>query len=154
MTGGQASEHARSFLVSNDIFHQPELDIYSQMTYIVLKSCSSEAHLPEVSDIARLGRMNVKQVLRGLQTLVEVKLLTNKIYRQMIGDFQDDRLSWAAKGLLAFCKENPNGNIDELLELSSESGEDEHSIRRALKELGQYGYLEEYPEWSKIASPV
>ncbi|WP_409343583.1 hypothetical protein [Paenibacillus sp. MBLB4367] len=152
MAGGQASESTRNFTISNEIFHQPGLDIYAQMTYIVLKCYSSESHLPQVADISRLGRMNDKQTMKGLQTLVEIKLLPVKVFRQMIGDFQDDRLSWAAKGLLTFCKEHPDTNIQQLLELSSESGEDEHSIRKALKELSQFGYLEDYPEWSKLAN--
>ncbi|QYR21784.1 hypothetical protein KZ483_01705 [Paenibacillus sp. sptzw28] len=152
MADAQVNESARNFMLSNEIFQQPGVDIYAQMTYIVLKCYSSESYLPDLRVIAKHGRMNLKQVTKALQSLVELKILPHKIYRQMVGDFQDDRLSWAAKGLLTFCKEHPHVNLNDLLELSCESGEDEQSIRRALKELSQFGYLEEYPEWNKIAN--
>ncbi|SDO54375.1 hypothetical protein SAMN04487897_11677 [Paenibacillus sp. yr247] len=152
MSNGQANEGTRSFSISDDIFRQPGLDIFSQMVYIILKGFASESNFPELSVISKLGRMNDKQTMKALQSLVELKILPHKLFRRMVGDFQDDRLSWAAKGLLIFCKENPHINLHDLLELASESGEDEHSIRKALKELSQYGYLEEYPEWRQIAN--
>jgi DNA-binding MarR family transcriptional regulator len=138
--------------MSDDIFLQHGLDIYTQMAYINLKNFSAESNIPELSDISKLGRMDVKQTMKALQSLVELKFLSHKVFRRMVGDFRDDRLSWAAKGLLVFCKDNPQINFQDLLELASESGEDEHSIRKALNELSQYGYLEQYPEWSQIAN--
>lgn len=152
MDNGQAKDAARHFNLSDEVFHHPGMDIYTQMTFIVLKCYSSESNMPGLSDIAKLGRMSLKQATKALQQLVELRIVSHKIFRRMVGDFQDDRLSWAAKGLLTFCKENPNINLDDLVELSSESGEDEHSIRKALKELYEYGYLEEYPVWSRIAN--
>lgn len=150
MSNGQATESARHFTISDDIFRQPGLDIYSQMTCIILKGFSSESGLPELSEIAKLGRMNVKQVTKSLQSLVELKILPHKLFVRMVGSFQDDRLSWASKGLLLYCKEHPQVKLHDLVELTSESGEDELSIRNALRELNQHGYLEEYPEWRKI----
>lgn len=152
MDNGQAKEASRHFSLSDDIFRYPGMDIYTQMTVIVLKCFSSESNIPELTDIAKLGRMNVKQATKALQNLVDMKIISQKIFRRLVGDFQDDRLSWAAKGLLAFCKEHPHIQLDDLLELSSESGEDETSIRKALKELHQFGYLDEYPVWSQMAN--
>jgi DNA-binding MarR family transcriptional regulator len=152
MSNEPVNQSTRKFTMSDDIFLQPGLDIYTQMAYIILKNFSTESNIPELSDISKLGRMDVKQTMKALQSLVELELLSHKVFRRMVGDFRDDRLSWAAKGLLVFCKDNPQINFQDLLELASESGEDEHSIRKALNELSQYGYLEQYPEWSQIAN--
>jgi hypothetical protein len=152
MSNEPVNKSTGKFTMSDDIFLQPGLDIYTQMAYIILKNFSTESNIPELSDISKLGRMDVKQTMKALQSLVELKLLSHKVFRRMVGDFRDDRLSWAAKGLLVFCKDNPQINFQDLLELASESGEDEHSIRKALNELSQYGYLEQYPEWSQIAN--
>ncbi len=153
MTSGQATqttENIRNFTLSTEIFHQPNLDIYAQMAYIVLRSFPGGPSLPTLSDISQLGRMSTKQATRALQRLAELKVLPHKLFRQMIGEFSDDRLSWGAKGLLTYLKEHPEAGIGELSELSSQSGEDEHSIRRALTELKRCGYLEDYPELSKL----
>ena len=152
MSNEQVNEGTRNFALSDDIFRQPGLDLCSQMVYIILKSFGSESNFPELSEIAILGRMTDKQTMKALQDLVELKILPHKLFRRMVGDFQDDRLSWAAKGLLLFCKENPHIHLHDLLELTSQSGEDEHSIRNSLKELSQYGYLDEYPVWQQIAN--
>lgn len=152
MSNGQASEGTRNFTLSDDIFHQPGLDLCSQMVYIILKSFSSESNFPELSEISKLGRITDKQAMKALQDLVELKILPHKLFRRMVGDFQDDRLSWASKGLLLFCKENPHIHLHDLLELTSQSDEDEHSIRKSLRELSQYGYLDEYPDWQQIAN--
>lgn len=145
-------ENTRNFTLSTDIFHKPDLDIYSQMVYIVLSSFVAESSLPTVSEVAKLSRMQPRQTVKALQSLVEHKLLPHKAFRQMVGEFADDRISWAAKGLLTYFKNNPQIRINELLELSNQSGEDEHSIRKALRDLKRYGYLEEYPELSKMAN--
>lgn len=152
MAGGPQDENKRNFMLSTDIFHQPNLDIYSQMVYIVLASYLAESTLPKVTDIAKLGRIQVKQATKALQTLVEQKLLPHKAFRQMVGEFADDRLTWAARGLLTYFKNNPQIRMNELVELSSGAGEDEQSIRKALRDLKRYGYLEEYPEVSKLAN--
>ncbi|NOV02671.1 hypothetical protein [Paenibacillus planticolens] len=152
MDNEQAREATRHFTVTDDLFRYPGMDIYTQMMVILLKCFSSESNIPELVDLARLGRMNLKQATKAMQNLVEMKIISQKMFRRMVGDFQDDRLSWAAKGLLAFCKEHPTIDINDLLDLSSESGEEESSIRRALTELHQYGYLDEYPAWSQIAN--
>ncbi|XEC95145.1 hypothetical protein AB6A23_00720 [Paenibacillus tarimensis] len=152
MSSEQANETGRHFMLSNEVFSMPGMDIYTQMTYIVLKCYSTESHLPALIEIAKLGRMSAKQTTKALQCLVELNILPHKLFRQMVGEYRDDRLSWSAKGLLTFCKEHPRVSLDELLELSSQSGEDEQSIHEALKELDRYGYLEEYPEWRKLVN--
>ncbi|TVY10744.1 hypothetical protein [Paenibacillus cremeus] len=152
MSYGQPHEGARNFTLSDDIFRQPGVDIFSQMVYIVLKGFASEAHLPDISVISKLGRMSDKQTMKALQNLVELKILSHKLFRRLVGDFQDDRLSWAAKGLLLFCKEHPQVELEHLVELAGQSGEDEESIRRSLQELYLYGYLDDYPEWQQIAN--
>lgn len=141
----------RHFMLSNDIFSHPEMDIYTQMAYIVLKFYSAESNIPELSDISKLGRMNRKEATKAMQRLVEHGILSDKLFQRIVGYYQDDRLSWTAKGLLSYCSERPNVQLSDLLELSSESGEDEANIRRALLELHQFGYLEEYPEWKRMA---
>lgn len=147
------NDQARMITISEDIFHHPGLDIYSQMVYIVLKGqLTSESDTPEVSEVSKLGRMSEKQAIKGLQKLVEVKILPNKLYRRMVGDFRDDRLSWAAKGLLHFCKVHPTIDMETLLEMTGESGDDEQNVRKALRELSECGYLEEYPAWSRLVS--
>ncbi|OAS16702.1 hypothetical protein [Paenibacillus oryzisoli] len=152
MSNGETNEGTRSFALSDDIFRQPGLDLHSQMVYIILKSFGSESNFPALSEIAILARMTDKQTMKALQDLVDLRILPHKLFRRMVGDFQDDRLSWAAKGLLIFCKENPHIHLHDLLELTSQSGEDELSIRNSLQELSQHGYLDEYPQWQHIAN--
>ncbi|GGG17072.1 hypothetical protein [Paenibacillus abyssi] len=150
MTNEHTQGNARNFAVSTDIFMQPGLDIYTQMTYIVLRSYTSESAMPTLSEIAQKGRMTAKQATKAMQSLVNHKMIPHKLFRQMIGEFQDDRLSWAAKGLLTYFKEHPSISVTELLEMSDQSGEDEQSILKALIELKSNGYLEEFPELSKL----
>lgn len=96
--------------------------------------------------------MTEKQTIKAMQMLVDEQLIPHKLFRQLIGEFQDDRLSWAAKGLLTYCKENPEIGLTDLLLLSDQSGEDEETIRKALRELDRNGYLEPFPELSKLVS--
>ncbi|MDQ0061766.1 hypothetical protein [Paenibacillus harenae] len=152
MTNEMKQIDVRNFTVSTEIFFKPDLDIYSQMIYIVLSSRTSEASSLTLSEISRKGRMTVKQAIKAMQTLVDQQLIPHKLFRQMIGEFQDDRLSWAAKGLLTYCKEHREISLQELLALSDQSGEDEQSIRKALLELALTGYLEEFPELRKLAT--
>ncbi|WP_020615068.1 hypothetical protein [Paenibacillus daejeonensis] len=147
-----SSSGVRNFTLSTDVFQRPDLDIYSQMMYFVLSSYGSDAGMPVLKDVARKGRMTIKEAISAMQRLVELKLVPHKLFRQMVGEFQDDRLSWAAKGLLTFCKTQENVTVSSLLEMSDQSGEDEHSIRKALLELKQHGYLDEYPALSKLAN--
>lgn len=152
MTNEMKQIDVRNFTVSTEIFFKPDLDIYSQMIYIVLSSRTSEASTLTLSEISRKGRMTVKQAIKAMQTLVDQQLIPHKLFRQMIGEFQDDRLSWAAKGLLTYCKQHREISLQELLALSDQSGEDEQSIRKALLELALTGYLDEFPELRKIAT--
>ncbi|WP_029423213.1 hypothetical protein [Alicyclobacillus macrosporangiidus] len=146
----QTKEAEHVFMVSTEIFQHPGLDIYTQMVCIVLQSYKNESALPTLGDIARLGRMTTKQATGALQALVDLRILPHKIFRQIIGEFEDDRLSWTAKGLLAYCKTHPHVRLQDLVELSSKSGEDEHHIRNAIKELDRYGYLDDLPELKRV----
>lgn len=152
MTTETSPSSIRNFTVSTEIFFKPGLDIYSQMIYIVLSSCTADTASLTLSEVAGKGRMTPKQAVKAMQSLVDQQLIPHKLFRKMIGEFQDDRLSWAAKGLLTYCKEHRDITIAELLMLSDQSGEDEHSIRKALSELYRNGYLEEYPELGKLAN--
>ncbi|WAH37778.1 hypothetical protein [Alicyclobacillus dauci] len=150
MSDPQSSDNVRNFTISTEIFDNPDLDIYTQMTCIVLSSYSTEQAPPSLEQISRKGRMDKTKATRALQQLVELKILSHRVFRGIIGDFSDDRLSWAAKGLLLFCKENPHATLDQFSELSSQSHDDQNSLRRALYELKRYGYLEEFPQVNQI----
>ncbi|SDW20876.1 hypothetical protein [Paenibacillus sp. CF384] len=152
MSQESTAASARSFTVSGEIFSMPNLDIYAQMTYIVLSSGASDSLSLSVPDMARKGRMTIKQVIKAMQDLTEQKLISHKVFRHLIGEFQDDRLSWSAKGLLTYCKEHPSTSVDELIALSDQSDENETTIRKALLELKHAGYLEDYPELRQIAT--
>ncbi|WP_308639406.1 hypothetical protein [Paenibacillus silvisoli] len=151
MSNEAQQSSARSFTVSSEIFSMPNLDIYAQMIYFVLSSFSSESMSVNVHELARKGRMTVKQAIKAMQDLTEQKLISHKVFRHLVGEFQDDRLSWAAKGLLTYCKEHPSITVSELLALSDQSDEDETTIRKALLELKHAGYFDDYPELRKIA---
>ncbi|MDF2726239.1 MAG: hypothetical protein K0Q59_5917 [Paenibacillus sp.] len=152
-TESAPSSSLRNFTISTEIFFKPNLDIYSQMIYIVLSSCTTaDTASLSIAEVAMKGRMTTKQAVKAMQALVDEQLIPHKLFRKMIGEFQDDRLSWAAKGLLTYCKEHKNITIAELLLLSDQSGEDEQSIRRAISELARNGYLEEYPELRRLAN--
>lgn len=147
-----SSSSIRNFTVSTEIFYKPSLDIYSQMMYIVLSASIAESASLTINEVAAKGRMTPKQAIKAMQQLVDEQLIPHKVFRKMIGEFQDDRLSWAAKGLLTYCKEHRDITIAELLQLSDQSGESEQNIRRALAELDRNGYLEDYPELSRLAN--
>jgi len=142
--------NVRNFTVSTDIFYNQSLDIYSQMIYIVLSSSTTDSASLTLDEVAKKGRMTTKLAIKAMQDLVDEQLIPHKLFRKMIGEFQDDRLSWAAKGLLTYCKEHKNITLPELLALSDQSGEDENSIRKALLELERNGYLEEFTELNKL----
>lgn len=152
MTTELTPSSVRNFTVSTEIFYNPNLDIYSQMIYIVLSSSTADSTSLTIDEVAKKGRMTTKHAIKAMQALVNEQLIPHKLFRKMIGEFQDDRLSWAAKGLLTYCKEHRDITLSELLMLSDQSGEDEQSIRRALRELERNGYLEEFPELIKLAN--
>ncbi|OBZ10203.1 MULTISPECIES: hypothetical protein [Bacillales] len=152
MTTELSPSNVRNFTVSTEIFYNPSLDIYSQMIYIVLSSSTADSASLTIDEVAKKGRMTTKNAIKAMQALVDEQLIPHKLFRKMIGEFQDDRLSWAAKGLLTYCKEHKDITLPELLALSDQSGEDEQSIRKALMELERNGYLEEFPELSKLAN--
>lgn len=152
MTTELTPSSVRNFTVSTEIFYNPNMDIYSQMIYIVLSSSTADSTSLTIDEIAKKGRMTTKHAIKAMQALVNEQLIPHKLFRKMIGEFQDDRLSWAAKGLLTYCKEHRDITLSELLMLSDQSGEDEQSIRRALRELERNGYLEEFPELIKLVN--
>ncbi|WP_424767661.1 hypothetical protein [Paenibacillus sp. sgz302251] len=152
MTTEATASQIRNFTISTEIFFKPNLDIYSQMIYIVLSSSTADSTSLTLADVASKGRMTSKQAMKAMQALVDEQLIPHKLFRKMIGEFQDDRLSWAAKGLLTYCKEHKVTSLTELLLLSDQSGEDEQTIRRALSELSRNGYLEDLPELSRLAN--
>lgn len=152
MTTELTPSSVRNFTVSTEIFYNPNLDIYSQMIYIVLSSSTADSASLTIDEVAKKGRMTTKHAIKAMQALVNEQLIPHKLFRKMIGEFQDDRLSWAAKGLLTYCKEHRDITLSELLMLSDQSGEDEQSIRRALRELERNGYLEEFPELSRLVN--
>lgn len=141
----QQTKNARHFSIPADIFELPDLDIYAQMVCIVLRSYANGSVRPSLSNITRQGRMNSKQATRALQSLVELDILPHKMFRDIVGDFGDDRLSWAAKGLLLFLHRNPAAGLEEFKELAAQSRDDAASIQAALEELKRYGYLEQLP---------
>lgn len=152
MSNVKPVEATRNFIVSSDVFDHPGLDIYAQMVCIVLQYHTSESAIPTLDRVAKDGRMTTQQATRALQSLVDLKILSHKLFRQIVGEFTDDRLSWAAKGLFAYCKDHPHLRLSDLVTLCSQSGEDEQSLRRALRELDQYGYLDELAELKKAIS--
>jgi hypothetical protein len=95
--------------------------------------------------------MSTKQVIKALQHLLEEKLIPLKLFRQLIDEFHDDRLSWSAKGLLTYCKKHAVSSLDELIAMCNQTDESEQSVKKALSELKTHGYLEEFPELSKFA---
>lgn len=152
MTTETLPSYTKNFTLSTEIFHKPSLDIYSQMIYIVLSSCTSDSTSITLHEVAEKGRMTEKQTIKALQVLADEQLIPHKLFRKMIGEFQDDRLSWAAKGLLTYCKEHRDITLADLISLSDQSGEDENSIRKAIAELERNGYLEDFPELGKMTT--
>jgi hypothetical protein len=54
---------------------------------------------------------------------------------------EDNRLSWKAKGLLAYLVSRPDGWVVRMSDLTNRSTDGEKSIRAATKELREFGYL-------------
>lgn len=57
----------------------------------------------------------------------------------------DERLSWKAKGIIAYMLSLPDDWTFFLEELSTHAADGKDSLRAGLKELKQYGYLHRYP---------
>ena len=70
-------------------------------------------------------------------------MLSHRALWRILGDFGDDRLSWAAKGLLAFRRQHPHASLAQVVELAEQSSDNENTIHSALEELKRYGYLDD-----------
>ncbi|PZE20513.1 hypothetical protein [Paenibacillus xerothermodurans] len=132
--------HSQSFTIS-EIFKVPELDIYQQMVCFVLNNViqAGSPTPPTVTEVAAKGRMSVQDATTALQSLSEKKLIPFKVFRDIVGDYGDRRLSWAAKGLLLYLNSHPGATVDEMVELSNN---DRDALQAELKELQKLGYLE------------
>ncbi|MDZ5607057.1 DnaD domain protein [Bacillus pseudomycoides] len=58
---------------------------------------------------------------------------------------KDERLSWKAKGILAYALTLPNDWIFHISELSQHAKDGEDSLRSGFKELKDLGYIKRYP---------
>lgn len=75
-------DNLRVFVVPVDIMDIPDLDIYEQMVYIVLRSFANAREataFPSYSTIAKLGRMSRRKAINCVATLVEKGLLKKEI---------------------------------------------------------------------------
>lgn len=149
MENVQQAAVTRQFTVSTEIFEVPDLTIYEQMVCIVLRAYSNSSVLPTVVDIAEHGRMSVKQASDALKYLVDKKILPHRVFKEIVGEFGDDRLSWTAKGLLLYLSNNPRAKFIDLLELVEQSNDDDDRVRIGLQELKQYGYLDEISDLAR-----
>ncbi|MFE5318067.1 hypothetical protein ACFQ88_05060 [Paenibacillus sp. NPDC056579] len=142
MSNVSHANHPQPFTIS-EIFKVPELNVYEQMVCIVLSSMlQSGASHPTVADIAGIGRMSSKQTSEALQSLVEKRVIPLRVFRDILGDYGDSRLSWAAKGMLVYLKQHEGNTLSDLYEVSND---DADHIMMELKELQRFGYLDEHP---------
>lgn len=75
-------DNLRVFVVPVDIMDIPNLDIYEQMVYIVLRSFASPREataFPSYNTIAKLGRMSRRKAIDCVTSLVEKGLLKKEI---------------------------------------------------------------------------
>ena len=75
------NDQLRVFVVPVDIMEIPDLSIYEQMTYIVLRSFAnahSSTAFPSYATIARLGRMTRRHAINCVGVLIEKGLLTKE----------------------------------------------------------------------------
>ena len=75
------NDQLRVFVVPVDIMEFPDLSIYEQMTYIVLRSFAnahSSTAFPSYATIARLGRMTRRHAINCVGVLIEKGLLTKE----------------------------------------------------------------------------
>ncbi|GCL70213.1 hypothetical protein [Paenibacillus naphthalenovorans] len=144
MTTLQQAHPPRHFSIQ-EILKVPGLDIYQQMVCVVLSTYVNMAAsgIPSVEEIAAQGRMSTKEATTALQQLAEQKVLPHKVFRDIVGDFGDNRLSWAAKGLLLYLQDHPRATLQELMDISAN---DKEAIRQELENLRRYGYIDEENE--------
>lgn len=144
MTSLPQANPTRHFSIQ-EILKVPDLDIYQQMVCMVLSTYINTAAsgIPSIADIAVQGRMSIKETTTALQQLAEQKVLPHKVFRDIVGDFGDNRLSWAAKGLLLYIQEHPHATLQELLDMSMN---DKEVICQELEHLRRYGYFSEENE--------
>lgn len=145
MTTDTVTTSKRTISVNVELFDVPGLNTYELMVGILLSAFTNPSAVPSVNEIAGLGRMTVKQTTTSLQGLLDKGILPSKVFRRILGEYGDPRLSWAAKGLLSYMKNNPELQISDL---SDQSLDDEALIRRELEQLKKYGYFEEAEEIS------
>lgn len=142
------ANHPQPFTIS-EIFKVPDLDIYEQMVCLVLNHCvNNGTSLPTVAEVAGKGRMSSKEVAQALQNLVEKKIIPLRVFRDILGDYGDSRLSWAAKGLLLYLKQHEGNSLSELFEVSKD---DTDNILMELKELHRLGYLDDHVIINELA---
>jgi hypothetical protein len=75
-------DNLRVFVVPVDIMDVPDLDIYEQMVYMVLRSFANVREataFPSYSTIAKLGRMSRRKAINCVSSLVEKGLLKKEI---------------------------------------------------------------------------
>lgn len=72
----------RVFVVPVDILETPDIDIYEQMVYMVLRSfCNAHKNeaFPSYATIARLGKMSRRKAIDAVQSLIEKGLLRKEM---------------------------------------------------------------------------
>lgn len=75
-------DNLRVFVVPVEIMDVPDLDIYEQMVYIVLRSFASAREataFPSYATIAKLGRMSRRKAIDAVKSLVEKGLLRKEM---------------------------------------------------------------------------
>ncbi|NOU92585.1 hypothetical protein GC093_04990 [Paenibacillus sp. LMG 31456] len=136
-----STNQSQPFTIS-EILKVPGLDVYEQMVCFVLNNLINDGNsLPTVAEVASKGRMSSKEATQAMQNLVEKKIIPLRVFREMVGNYGDSRLSWAAKGLLLYLKQHEGNTLSDLLEVSKD---DTDNILIELKELHRLGYLEDH----------
>lgn len=75
-------DNLRVFVVPVEIMEIPDLDIYEQMVYIVLRSFTNPREstaFPSYNTIAKLGRMSRRKAIDSVASLVEKGLLKKEV---------------------------------------------------------------------------
>jgi hypothetical protein len=75
-------DNLRVFVVPVDIMEVPDLDVYEQMVYIVLRSFANAREataFPSYNTIAKLGRMSRRKAIDCVTSLVEKGLLKKEV---------------------------------------------------------------------------
>ncbi|MCK5612121.1 hypothetical protein KAR91_60175, partial [Candidatus Pacearchaeota archaeon] len=60
--------------------------------------------------------------------------------------FNDKRLSWEARGIMAYLLSKPDGWQCHNYDLVNQSAAGKHVVQRVLKELKEFGYVHRYQE--------